>query len=128
VIAISTEFSVLLCERHRQERLAGHSSMQALRRSYQRTGRAVVASGITAIAGFGVLALSDIRMLRDFGLLTLIDLSVSLIGVLVVLPSVLELAERGDLERPLRSLAQAFSRPRTRVAGPGSGRAPHEPA
>jgi hypothetical protein len=47
----------------------------------------VAASGVTAIAGFGVLALSDIAMLRDFGLVTLIDLSVSLIGVLVALPA-----------------------------------------
>ena len=34
-------------------------------------------------------------MLRDFGLVTLIDLSVSLLGVLVALPAVLVLAERG---------------------------------
>src|SRR5207245_3985641 len=85
VIAISTEFSVLLSERHRQERRAGHDAVQALRRAYRRTGAAVLASGVTAIAGFGVLILSDIRMLRDFGLVTLIDLSVSLAGVLVVL-------------------------------------------
>ena len=81
VIAVSTEFSVLLAERHRQERLAGHDTVEALRRAYRRTGAAVAASGVTAIAGFGVLALSDIRMLRDFGLVTLIDLTVSLLGV-----------------------------------------------
>src|SRR5439155_761757 len=74
VIAISTEFSVLLSERYRQERLAGHPPSEALRRGYRRTGAAVLASGATAIMGFGVLALSDIRMLRDFGLVTLIDL------------------------------------------------------
>jgi uncharacterized protein len=91
VIAISTEFSVLLSERHRQERLAGHDTVEALRRAYRRTGAAVAASGVTAIAGFGVLALSDIRMLRDFGLVTLIDLTVSLLGVLVALPAALVL-------------------------------------
>jgi hydrophobe/amphiphile efflux-3 (HAE3) family protein len=91
VIAISTEFSVLLSERHRQERAAGHDTIEALRRSYRRTGAAVAASGVTAIAGFGVLALSDIRMLRDFGLVTLIDLSVSLVGVLVALPAAIVL-------------------------------------
>jgi predicted RND superfamily exporter protein len=96
VIAISTEFSVLLSERFRQERLAGHDTIEALRRSYQRTGAAVAASGVTAIAGFGVLALSDIRMLRDFGLVTLIDLSVSLVGVLVALPAALVLAQRDE--------------------------------
>jgi hydrophobe/amphiphile efflux-3 (HAE3) family protein len=94
VIAITTEFSVLLSERHRQERLAGHDVMQALRRTYSHTGAAVAASGVTAIAGFGVLVLSDIAMLRDFGLVTVIDLSVSLVGVLVALPAALVLAER----------------------------------
>jgi hypothetical protein len=127
VIAISTEFSVLLCERHRQERLAGYSVTEALSRSYQRTGGAVAASGVTAIVGFGVLALSDIRMLRDFGLVTLVDLTVSLIGVLVVLPSALTLAERGEFEHPVRRLARRLSR---RRSGPGRlrpGRR-HEPA
>jgi predicted RND superfamily exporter protein len=89
VIAVSTEFSVLLSERHRQELLAGHGTVEALRRAYRRTGAAVAASGVTAIAGFGVLALSDIRMLRDFGLVTLIDLTVSLLGVLIALPAAL---------------------------------------
>ena len=91
VIAISTEFGVLLSERHRQERLAGHDTIEALRRSYRQTGAAIAASGVTAIAGFGVLALSDIRMLRDFGFVTLIDLTVSLLGVLVALPAALVL-------------------------------------
>nr|WP_281381654.1 MMPL family transporter [Conexibacter arvalis] len=110
VIAISTEFSVLLSERFRQERAAGHATPEALARTYRSTGRAVVASGVTAIAGFGVLALSDIRMLRDFGIVTVVDLAVSLIGVLIVLPSVLVLAERGVFAR----LATRLPRPRGR--------------
>ncbi len=104
VIAISTEFSVLLSERHRQERLAGHSTVQALRRAYRSTGAAVAASGVTAIAGFGVLVCSDIAMLRDFGLVTLVDLSVSLLGVLIALPAAVVLAES---ERPLSERLRA---------------------
>jgi len=100
VIAISTEFSVLLAERYRSERLGGASQAQALALTYRSTGRAVLASGITAIAGFGVLVASDITMLRDFGFVTLIDLTVSLAGVLLVLPAVLVAAERnGAFER-----------------------------
>ena len=49
----------------------------------------MLASGVTAIAGFAVLIASDIAMLRDFGLVTVIDLAVSLLGVLAVLPAVL---------------------------------------
>jgi uncharacterized protein len=105
VIAISTEFSVLLSERFRQERAAGHSLTEALGRTYRSTGMAVLASGITAIAGFGVLAFSDITMLRDFGLVTLVDLSVSLGGVLLVLPAVLAKFERGDAPVRVRTPA-----------------------
>jgi hydrophobe/amphiphile efflux-3 (HAE3) family protein len=114
VIAISTEFSVLLSERFRQERASGRDVGEALARTYRSTGRAVVASGVTAIAGFGVLAFSDIRMLRDFGIVTVVDLAVSLIGVLVVLPSVLVLAERGVFARAVRRLP----RPRRRGSAP----------
>ena len=122
VIAISTEFSVLLSERFRQERLAGHELRDALARTYRSTGRAVLASGITAIAGFGVLVLSNITMLRDFGFVTLIDLSVSLAGVLLLLPSVLALSERDDLleaaRARVRRAVSGLPRPgrRTRVA------------
>jgi len=38
--------------------------------------------------------LSDVQMLSDFGRVTVVDLSVSLLGVLAVLPAVLMLAER----------------------------------
>jgi predicted RND superfamily exporter protein len=95
VIAISTEFSVLLCARFREEREAGFEPADALARTYRSTGAAVLASGVTAIAGFAVLIASDIAMLRDFGLVTVIDLTVSLLGVLAVLPATLVLAEQG---------------------------------
>jgi hydrophobe/amphiphile efflux-3 (HAE3) family protein len=118
VIAISTEFSVLLAERFRQERAGGHDLERALARTYRSTGAAVIASGVTAIAGFGVLVVSDITMLRDFGLVTLIDLTVSLGGVLLVLPAVLALQEREDARAAARSavkrVAAVVRRPRRR--------------
>jgi uncharacterized protein len=94
VIAISTEFAVLLCARYREERGDGWAPADALARTYRSTGAAVLASGVTALAGFAVLIASDVAMLRDFGLVTVIDLAVSLLGVLAVLPAVLLVAER----------------------------------
>jgi hydrophobe/amphiphile efflux-3 (HAE3) family protein len=114
VIAISTEFSVLLSERYRQEREAGHAPPDALRRTYLSTGAAVTASGVTAIAGFAVLMLSDIRMLRDFGFVTVVDLTVSLLGVTLVLPSVLVLAERGAVGELVARTRGGFRRVRLR--------------
>jgi predicted RND superfamily exporter protein len=95
VIAIATEFSVLLAARYHEERGEGRSVGEALRRTYTRTGAAVLASGTTAIAGFAVLIATDIRMLRDFGLVTVVDLAVALLGVMLVLPAALVWAEGG---------------------------------
>jgi predicted RND superfamily exporter protein len=93
-IAIATEFSVILAARFRQERRAGRELGAALRQAYTRTGAAVLASGVTAIAGFAVLIASDVRMLREFGFVTVIDLAVALLGVLVALPAALAWAEK----------------------------------
>jgi uncharacterized protein len=103
VIAIATEFSVILASRYREERHGGRSVGEALRRSYARTGAAVLASGLTAIAGFATLIVTaipglgnyDFPMLRDFGFVTVIDLAVALLGVMLVLPAVLVWAEGG---------------------------------
>jgi uncharacterized protein len=88
-------------------------------RTYRSTGRAVLASGITAIAGFGVLVFSNITMLRDFGFVTLIDLTVSLAGVLLVLPAVLVVAERRGVLEAARGGARRL--------GSGGGRLRRRP-
>ena len=130
VVALSTEFSVLLSERYRQEHGAGLGTVQALRRAYERTGAAVAASAVTAIAGFGVLAVSEIEMLRQFGLVTLIDLSASLLGVLIALPAALMVAYGSPERRGLRrSVGGTGLLARLRTgAGARSAGSGHEPA
>jgi predicted RND superfamily exporter protein len=126
VIAIATEFSVILSARYERERQAGHSVGEALRRTYLRTGAAVLASGVTAIAGFAVLAIAGIPLLddiglisvapvlRDFGLVTVADLAVALAGVMLVLPAVVVWAEEGF---PLPSRARRTPLPSAESLG-----------
>jgi uncharacterized protein len=105
VIAIATEFSVLLAARYEEERRPGVLSIgEALRRAYSRTGMAVLASGITATAGFAALIFTNIRMLRDFGIVTVVDLAVALLGVLIVLPAALVWAETRFVRTPAPEL------------------------
>jgi uncharacterized protein len=92
-IAIATEFSVILSARFHEERRVGRDVATALRGAYARTGSAVLASGVTATAGFAVLIVSDVQMLRDFGLVTVVDLAVALLGVAIALPAALVWAE-----------------------------------
>jgi predicted RND superfamily exporter protein len=125
VIAISTEFSVLLSARYKQERGKGADTAEALERAYSSTGAAVLASGATAIAGFAAVIASDIRMLHDFGAVTVIDLTVSLLGVMLVLPAAIVWAEErlGQRSAGVR-LPRAITRVRApRVPGIRRGRA-----
>jgi predicted RND superfamily exporter protein len=121
VIAIATEFSVILSARYEAERRGGLSVGEALRRTYERTGTAVLASGVTAIAGFAALCASDIQMLRDFGLVTIADLAVALAGVMLVLPAALVWAE-GAREAPAESgLWERLLAPARQAASPPGG-------
>jgi predicted RND superfamily exporter protein len=88
-IAIATEFSVILSARFHEERGGGLSAPEALRAAYARTGPAVLASAVTVTAGFAVLIVSDIGMLREFGFVTVVDLAVALLGVMLALPAAL---------------------------------------
>jgi len=117
VIAIATEFSVLIAARYEEERRTALSVGEALRRAYSRTGVAVIVSGITAIAGFATLIATDIRMLRDFGIVTVIDLSVALVGVLIILPAALVWAESGFRTTPFRTTPTASSASRPVSSG-----------
>ena len=121
-IAISTEFSVLLSARYRDERDGGASPRRALELTYASTGAAVMASGATAIAGFAAVIASDWPMLQGFGLVTVIDLTVSLLGVMLVLPAALVWAE----QHGRFTLADLDPRPAARVgwrAARGAGSA-----
>jgi uncharacterized protein len=65
------------------------------------TRRPLAVLGLTALVALAGAALiaSDIRMLRDFGIVTVVDLSVSLLGVMIVLPAALMWAEQHRLLR-----------------------------
>lgn len=93
VVAIATEFSVLLTERHRRQRAAGATQRRAVAETLEATGRAVGVSAFVAAMGFAVLVLSDVPLLRDFGFLTVLDLLVAVLAVALVLPALAGEAE-----------------------------------
>lgn len=101
VIAIATEFAVLLSERQRSELAEADGAEEALDRAIGTTGRAIAISGLTVIAGFAVLGFSQIRVLRDFGFATVVNLSLALAAVAVVVPAMVRvLARRSTRDAP----------------------------
>lgn len=99
IVAIAGEFTLLIYLQYLRER-ARNKELQveeAFKRSYRRIGPAVFASGVTAIAGFAALAVSDINMLRGFALVAVVDLAVALASTIFLLPAVTAWIEsRGD--------------------------------
>ena len=94
VIAVGTEFSVLVAARYTEERQRGLDPRAAVTVGVPRIGRAFVASGLTLIGGFGVLAFSPMPLLRDFGIVVALDVLFALTSTLVLLPPLLIWADQ----------------------------------
>ena len=107
VIAMGTEFTVLLLSRYREERAAGQGPREALAMASERIGPAIFASGLTVIGGFGALIFADFPLLQDFGKVTALNISLSLASALVILPPILIWLDEEVGLAPLRREAKA---------------------
>jgi len=89
IIGIGVEFTVLLMERYYEEKAKGQEPREAMITAVSRIGRAISASGLTVVAGFGTLMASDFPVLQDFGKVVVIDVLLALVCTLVILPAVI---------------------------------------
>jgi hydrophobe/amphiphile efflux-3 (HAE3) family protein len=95
VIAACTEFTSLILLRFVEERQRGLGPQEAVDVAAARTGRAFIVSAMTAIAGVAVIAASSLPLLRNFGIIVAMNVTVALISALVVLPPMLVWADSG---------------------------------
>ena len=86
VVAFATEFSVLWLARYRRELAQGLAALEASALASRRVGPAIVASALALAIGFGVLAVSPVPMVRDFGIWSAADLLLATAAVLILLP------------------------------------------
>jgi uncharacterized protein len=89
IIAMGTEFTVLLMSRYFEEREKGMPPRQAMDVASLRIGRAIAASGLTVIGGFLALVFSNFPLIESFGEVTVLDMALCLLATLVVLPPLL---------------------------------------
>ncbi|WP_028784838.1 efflux RND transporter permease subunit [Thalassobacillus devorans] len=94
IIGIGTEFTVLIMERYYEERKKGNNSEAAIRISNRKIGKAIFTSALTTIGGFSALLISDFVILSNFGLMTLINISLALFSTVVVMPAILIILDR----------------------------------
>lgn len=93
VIAVCTEFTSLILLRFVEERQRGLDPRESVRVAAGRTGRAFIVSAMTAISGVMVIATSSLPLLRGFGILVAMNVTVALLSALVVLPPMLVWAD-----------------------------------
>jgi predicted RND superfamily exporter protein len=119
VVAACTEFTSLILLRFVEERARGIEPQEAIDVVAARTGRAFIVSGLTAIAGVAVLSFSSLPLLRDFGRIVAMNVTVALLSALVVLPPMLVWAERrGWVSRGLIKPTEPFVETPTRPGDP----------
>jgi len=95
IIAMGTEFTLLLMARYFEERGRGAMPREAMQAATLRIGRAITVSGLTVMGGFGVLAFSNFPLLTDFGKVTALDMGLALLSTLIVLPPLLIWLDEG---------------------------------
>jgi predicted RND superfamily exporter protein len=99
IIAMGTEFNVLLMSRYFEERAAGLSARDAMSTASLRIGRAIAASGLTVMGGFAVLAFSNFPLLDNFGQVTAVNIGICLLSTLLLLPPLLVWADESQHRR-----------------------------
>lgn len=93
VLGMGTEMTVMLLERYLEERKLGKEKMESMIITVTMIGKAIIASGLTTVGGFSVLMTSRFTILRDFGFMTVINISLVLISTFVVLPPIIILLD-----------------------------------
>ena len=94
VIAIGTEFTVLLLSRYWEERRRGIAHDLAMEEAVAKVGRAITASALTVAAGFGALIFSDFPALSVFGIVIVVDVLFALIVTVTVVPALVRWLDR----------------------------------
>lgn len=86
ILGMGTEMNVMSMERYLEERYAGYDKYEAAQISLKNIGTANLASALTTIGGFSVLIASDFVILKDFGIMAVISVSLATLGTFIILP------------------------------------------
>ncbi len=110
VLGMGTEMTIMLLERYIEERTLGKDKREAMLKTVTKIGKATLASGLTTIGGFSVLMASQFEILKDFGLMTVINISLALISTFIVLPTIIVLLDRFIVkEKKVKDIKEQFA-------------------
>ncbi len=91
IIGIGTEFTILIMERYFEEKEKREDNDEAIAVTIGKMGKPIIASALTTIGGFSALVISDFEILSNFGIMTLVNISLALLSTIIVMPAVLSI-------------------------------------
>ncbi len=86
ILGIGCEYSILMMERYFEERDKGFSPLEAIHKTSESIGAALLASGATVVFGFAALIASPFPLTSNFGMVTVIDIVLVLVSTFTVFP------------------------------------------
>lgn len=89
IIGIGTEFTILIMDRYYKKANDYMPRDEIIADSVQMIGKPILISAITTIGGFSALIISDFEILKNFGIMTVINLVLAIISTLIIMPIVL---------------------------------------
>jgi predicted RND superfamily exporter protein len=98
-IGIGVPYTIHMARRFEEDRLRFDDIADAIRETTTRTGGALAGSALTTAAGFGILVTSSLTPFRQLGQVVSLAILLSLLGAVLVLPSLLVLWERWHRRR-----------------------------
>ena len=94
IMGMGVEYTILYMMRYYEERGKGEVPATAMTTAITKVGRAITASGVTTIGGFGaLLAAGGFVVVRDFGIVTMLAVFLGLVSALVVHPPMVVLVD-----------------------------------
>lgn len=90
IIGIGTEFSILISMRYYElKKQEIGDDDETIATAVGLMSKPIIVSAITTIGGFSALVFSDFQILSNFGIMTLINISLALLSSIFVLPALL---------------------------------------
>jgi uncharacterized protein len=128
LVAVGSGLATLLHARYVAARASGKAPAESLDDVWRTARMDVTVPALVLASGFLALTVSDYTALRDFGVVALVGLALELVGLMLVLPATLLVAEEGISVHVPRSPREAVAilggiGRRARIGLAGAGRA-----
>jgi predicted RND superfamily exporter protein len=93
ILGIGCVYSILMMERHFEEKDEGADPLEAIHKTAASIGAALIASGVTVVFGFAALIASPFPITSNFGLVTVIDILLVMVATFTVFPPLVVLLD-----------------------------------